>query len=125
MKTKRFKTVVVLHCNHPQELDMAVRQACRRLQAAGCLLLNQSVLLKGINDVSTILATLSQRLFEYGVLPYYLHLLDPVQGAQHFDLSLVHALSIYHDLQRQLSGYLVPKLVREEAGMPYKTVLST
>lgn len=119
----RFKMVMVLHSNHPRELDAAVHRACKRLQKAGCLLLNQSVLLKEINDDSAILTLLSQQLFEFGILPYYLHLLDPIQGAQHFDLSLEHALKIYHDLQSQLPGYLVPKLVREEAGRLYKTIV--
>ncbi|MCX7090996.1 MAG: EF-P beta-lysylation protein EpmB [Legionellales bacterium] len=123
--TKRFRMVVVVHCNHPNELDDAVQQACAQMQQAGCLLLNQSVLLKEINDHSKILANLSQRLFAYGILPYYLHLLDPVQGAQHFDLDLDAALTIYQDLQSQLPGYLVPKLVRERAGMPYKMIMGS
>ena len=119
----RFRIVVVIHCNHPQELDESVHKACKRMQKAGCLLLNQSVLLKGINDHSAILTQLSQSLFEYGVLPYYLHLLDPIQGAQHFDLDLEQALRIYQEVQGQLPGYLVPKLVREQAGIPYKTIV--
>ncbi len=123
LTARRFRVVVVLHCNHPQELDEAVRRACKRMQKRGCLLLNQTVLLKGINDQSAILSALSQSLFDYGVLPYYLHLLDPVQGAQHFDLSLQQALSIYQELQSQLPGYLVPKLVREQAGMAYKMIM--
>ena len=123
--TKRFRMVVVVHCNHPNELDDAVQQACAQMQKAGCLLLNQSVLLKEINDHSKILAHLSQRLFACGILPYYLHLLDPVQGAQHFDLDLETAHTIYQDLQSQLPGYLVPKLVRELAGMPYKMIVGS
>lgn len=123
LANKRFRMVMVFHCNHPNELDSAVHQACKRLQKAGCLLLNQSVLLKGINADSAILSLLSQQLFKYGILPYYLHLLDPIQGAQHFDLSLEQAFHIYHDLQSQLPGYLVPKLVREEAGKRYKTII--
>lgn len=123
LTTRRFRIVVVLHCNHPQELDDAVRKACKRMQKAGCTLLNQSVLLKGINDRSDILTTLSQTLFDYGILPYYLHLLDPVQGAQHFDLSSQEALQIYEELQSCLPGYLVPKLVREQAGVAYKMIM--
>jgi L-lysine 2,3-aminomutase len=123
LTARRFRIVVVLHCNHPQELDDAVRKACKRMQKAGCTLLNQSVLLKSINDRSTILTTLSQTLFDYGILPYYLHLLDPVQGAQHFDLSLQEALQIYEELQSCLPGYLVPKLVREQAGVAYKMIM--
>lgn len=124
-QAKRFRMIAVLHCNHPQELDPTVHLACQRMREAGWLLLNQSVLLKGINDRAAILAELSQRLFDYDILPYYLHLLDPVQGAQHFDLSLEKALDIYRELQSQLPGYLVPKLVREYAGVPYKTIMGT
>lgn len=125
LDTKRFHIVMVLHCNHPQELDDTIGQACATMQNAGCLLLNQSVLLKEINDDSAVLASLSRRLFTYGVLPYYLHLLDPVQGTQHFDLDLDTAVGIYQDLQSQLPGYLVPKLVREQAGQPYKTIIGS
>lgn len=125
LDTKRFHIVMVLHCNHPQELDDTVGQACASMQQAGCLLLNQSVLLKEVNDHSTTLVALSQRLFAYGILPYYLHLLDPVQGTQHFDLDLETAMGIYQDLQSQLPGYLVPKLVREQAGRPYKTIVGS
>lgn len=123
LTSTRLRVVMVLHCNHPNELDGDVQHVCAQMRKAGCLLLNQSVLLKGVNDNSTILAALSQNLFVFGVLPYYLHLLDPVQGTQHFDLSLEHALSLYDGLQSQLPGYLVPKLVREQAGMPYKTII--
>lgn len=125
LTSTRFRIVVVIHCNHPQELDEAIHKACKRMQKAGCLLLNQSVLLKGVNDHSAILTELSQTLFEYGVLPYYLHLLDPIQGAQHFDLDLEHALRIYQEVQGQLPGYLVPKLVRESPGIPYKTIVGS
>lgn len=74
LTAKRFRIVVVIHCNHPHELDDAVHKACKRMQKAGCLLLNQSVLLKGVNDHSAILTQLSQKLFEFGVLPYYLQI---------------------------------------------------
>ncbi|CEG55773.1 EF-P beta-lysylation protein EpmB [Legionella fallonii] len=123
LSTTRLKKVVVLHCNHPQELNDEVRQACSDLQKAGCLLLNQSVLLAGINDQATILAELSQALFAYGVLPYYLHLLDKVKGAAHFDMPFVNAQTIYHQLQTLLPGYLVPRLAREEPGKLHKTLL--
>ena len=123
LANKRFRTVMVFHCNHPNELDSDVLQACKHLQEAGCLLLNQSVLLKGINDNADVLTLLSQQLFKYGVLPYYLHLLDPIQGAQHFDISHAQVWHIYHELQSKLPGYLVPKLVREEAGKHYKTII--
>jgi EF-P beta-lysylation protein EpmB len=82
----RLQKVVVLHINHANEIDQAVLDACTRLKQAGVTLLNQSVLLRGINDSVPTLAALSERLFEAGVLPYYLHVLDPVQGAAHFDV---------------------------------------
>jgi EF-P beta-lysylation protein EpmB len=119
----RLHKVVVLHSNHPQELDNNVLEACVALRHAGCHLLNQSVLLAGINDNAEILAQLSERLFACGVLPYYLHLLDKVQGAAHFDVSLQHASAIFQKLQSLLPGYLVPRLVREEAGKKHKTLV--
>lgn len=119
----RLHKVVVLHSNHPQELDNNVLEACVALRHAGCHLLNQSVLLAGVNDNAEILAQLSERLFACGVLPYYLHLLDKVQGAAHFDVSLQHASAIFQKLQSLLPGYLVPRLVREEAGKKHKTLV--
>lgn len=119
----RLNIVVVLHSNHSQELNDCVEDACRRLRRAGCHLLNQSVLLAGVNDSAASLAALSKRLFEYGVLPYYLHLLDKVQGAAHFDVSLEKALDIFQQLQTVLPGYLVPKLAREEGGKQHKTLI--
>lgn len=119
----RLKKVIVLHCNHPQELDEQVLQACNDLRGANCTLLNQSVLLAGINDEPDILASLSQRLFAYGVLPYYLHVLDKVQGAAHFDLPFSRAQAIFRQLQNILPGYLVPRLAREEPGKQSKTLL--
>lgn len=115
--------VVVLHTNHAQELDEQVEQVCQQLRTAGCHLLNQSVLLAGINDKAETLAELSQALFAAGVLPYYLHLLDKVQGAAHFDVSLKEAKAIHQRMQALLPGYLVPRLATEEPGKPHKTLL--
>ncbi|HRD69394.1 MAG TPA: EF-P beta-lysylation protein EpmB [Legionella sp.] len=123
LSSAQLKKVIVLHCNHAQELDSSVLRACQDLQMAGCHLLNQSVLLKGINDNAQILAQLSQALFAYGVIPYYLHVLDKVQGAAHFDISTQDALDIYHRLQELLPGYLLPKLAREEPGKRSKTLI--
>jgi L-lysine 2,3-aminomutase len=119
-----LRKVIVLHSNHPQELDDSVQQACVALRAVGCHLLNHSVLLKGINDDATILAELSERLFSCGVLPYCLNVLDRVAGAAHFDTPQEVALSIHKQLQSQLPGYLVPRLVREEPGKSHKTILN-
>lgn len=119
----RLQKVVVMHANHARELDAPVRQACQRLSAAGVTLLNQSVLLKGVNDSAQALAELSEALFETHVLPYYLHVLDKVQGSAHFDLPEARALELHRELLARLPGYLVPKLVREVAGEPSKTAV--
>ncbi|HAT1597164.1 TPA: EF-P beta-lysylation protein EpmB [Legionella pneumophila] len=119
----RFKKVMVVHCNHPQELDESVLQACSDLKKAGCYLLNQSVLLAGVNDDAVTLSKLSHTLFDYGITPYYLHLLDKVKGSAHFDMPFLRAQSIYHQLQSLVPGYLLPRLVREEPGRSSKTLL--
>lgn len=108
--------VVVLHANHANEFDASVRQACRRLREAGCLLLNQAVLLRGVNDHAEALIGLSEALFDAGVLPYYLHQLDRVQGAAHFEVDDRTAQALVDVLRERLPGYLVPRLVREVAG---------
>ncbi|APZ42391.1 EF-P beta-lysylation protein EpmB [Acidihalobacter ferrooxydans] len=121
IRGSRLRIICVIHANHANELDANVAQALSRLHAAGAHLLNQSVLLKGVNDSSSALDDLSQRLFECRVLPYYLHLLDPVAGAAHFHVDDATALRIMQSLRARLPGYLVPKLVREQAGKPSKT----
>lgn len=115
--------VIVIHCNHPQELNEQTALAFRALRQAGCHLLNQSVYLKGINDRADILVSLSETLFANGVLPYYLHVLDKVQGAAHFDASLDEVRAVFEAIQRLLPGYLVPRLAREEAGHDHKRLL--
>ena len=116
----KLQKVVVLHMNHGREMDGALRDACARLRGTGALLLNQSVLLKGVNDSAAALAELSEALFSASVLPYYLSLLDPVAGAAHFDVSEARAIELMADLRARLPGYLVPKLVREVPGAPSK-----
>ena len=111
-----LQKVVVLHANHANEFDAAVDAACRRLREAGATVLNQSVLLKQINDDADTLVKLSERLFAAGVLPYYLHQLDRVQGAAHFEVDDARALALVEAMRRRLPGYLVPKLVREVGG---------
>lgn len=120
----RLQVVMVIHANHANEIDPVAERALKRLQQAGCTLLNQTVLLAGINDSASALSQLSKRLFDAGVLPYYLHLLDRVQGAEHFDVDQSQAVELITQLRRQLPGYLVPRLVREEAGEPAKTVIA-
>jgi KamA family protein len=116
----RLKPVVVVHANHGNEIDANVRAALMRLRSAGVTLLNQSVLLKSVNDTVESLAALSETLFAAGVLPYYLHLLDRVQGAAHFEVSDSHARQLMAELAARLPGYLVPRLVREVVGAPSK-----
>jgi EF-P beta-lysylation protein EpmB len=116
----RLRTVVVIHANHPQEFDDDVGQALSRLADSGALLLNQSVLLRGVNDDIDILAQLSEHLFERGVLPYYLHLLDKVAGAAHFCVERQRAIALHRDLANRLPGYLLPRLVTEQAGAASK-----
>ena len=123
LKTIGLKVVMVIHCNHANEIDSAVIDAMRRLQAAGVVLLNQSVLLRGINDTAATLIGLSEQLFAAGVLPYYLHQLDRVQGAAHFEVDTATAQQLMAKVRASLPGYLVPRLVQETPGMPGKTPL--
>jgi EF-P beta-lysylation protein EpmB len=119
----RLQVAVAIHVNHPRELGEGAARALRRLRASGASLLNQSVLLKGVNDEVGILERLSERLFELGVLPYYLHALDPVEGAAHFAVPDEHASLLVAELRERLPGYLVPRLVREVRGKASKTPL--
>jgi EF-P beta-lysylation protein EpmB len=124
LQATRLTTVVVIHANHPAEIDGEVAAACARLRGAGVMLLNQSVLLAGVNDAASVLADLSRRLFAAGVLPYYLHQLDRVRGASHFAVADARALAIANEMTALLPGYLVPKLVREIADAPAKRALT-
>lgn len=121
----RLQTVFVLHINHPNEISPGLRKAVDQLRQSGITVLNQAVLLKGVNDTVDILKKLSQDLFASGILPYYLHLLDPVAGATHFDIPLTKAQALHKALLDEISGYLVPKLVREVAGEKSKTAMNT
>lgn len=113
--------VLVLHINHANEIDALLINRLQQLKQSGVTLLNQSVLLKGINDDAHTLKTLNDKLFAAGILPYYLHLLDKVEGASHFWIDDERALAIYRQLIASSSGYLVPKLAREIAGEKSKT----
>ena len=123
LKRMRLRSIVVVHANHANEISEEVREACRNLAQAGVTLLNQSVLLRGVNDQSEALVALSEALFQARVLPYYLHLLDKVQGAAHFEVDEAKAQGLLEHLNAHLPGYLVPRLVKEEAGMPGKTLV--
>ncbi len=119
-----LRKVLVLHSNHPWELDGQVDAALAALTGTGVTLLNQAVLLRGVNDEADTLASLSERLHRAGVLPYYLHLLDRVHGAAHFDVPQTTAQALIKTLRARLPGYLVPRLVREIPGEPGKTVIA-
>lgn len=116
-----WPVVMVVHANHANEIDGAVRDACAALRQRGVHLLNQAVLMRGVNDGAEALVALSEALFASGVLPYYLHLLDRVHGTAHFEVPEVEALALRDAIHARLPGYLVPRLVREIPGQPGKT----
>ena len=119
----RPRVALVIHVNHPRELGGGCPAALARLHGAGVTLLNQGVLLAGVNDSTPTLEALSEVLFEQRVLPYYLHQLDAVQGAAHFAVDDDRARALHRELRRRLPGYLVPRLVREHPGEPFKRPL--
>ncbi|WP_336940492.1 EF-P beta-lysylation protein EpmB [Acinetobacter pittii] len=123
LKNSRLRIVLVVHSNHASELDDFTCSKLLQLSNHHITVLNQAVLLKGVNDSAQTLIDLSYRLFEARVMPYYLHVLDKVKGAQHFDLESSEIDDIYRDVLANLPGYLVPKLVREIAGEKNKTPL--
>jgi len=123
LTASRLKPLMVIHSNHANEIDQQVRDAVSRLSGAGIPVLNQSVLLRDINDSVPALARLSETLFDAGVLPYYLHLLDPVRGAAHFAVEVERARQIFAELHALLPGYLLPRLVQERPSAPGKTLL--
>jgi EF-P beta-lysylation protein EpmB len=123
LRRRHLPIVVVIHANHPREIDAEVGAALSRLREAGLTLFNQAVLLRGINDDEETLVRLSEELFAHQVLPYYLHLLDRVRGAAHFEVAEERASALYKALRRRLPGYLVPRLVSELEGEPYKVLV--
>lgn len=123
LERTRLQAVVVIHANHAREIGEEAGHSFAALRETGLTLLNQSVLLKGVNDDVGVLADLSERLFAAGALPYYLHMLDPVAGAAHFRVDDGRARAIMRELRQRLPGYLVPRLVREEEGELSKTPL--
>ena len=123
LKNSRLRIILVIHSNHPAELDDFTCSKISELVQQQITVLNQAVLLKGVNDSAQILVSLSYRLFEAGVMPYYLHVLDKVKGAHHFDLMSSQVNDIYREVLANLPGYMVPKLVREIAGEKNKTPL--
>ncbi len=118
--TTALPVVMVLHSNHANEIDQSVMDAVSQLRVVCRSVLNQSVILKGINDSADALIALSERLFEAGIDPYYLNVLDRVSGAHHFDVSDLEVAALHQALLNALPGYLVPKLVREVPGIGHK-----
>jgi len=121
LSKSRMQILLVTHINHSNEIDRVLVEKLRQLRDAGVTLLNQTVLLKGINDSCQAQIDLSESLFAAGVLPYYLHLLDKVEGASHFDVEESDAVKLMQQILAELPGYLVPKLVRESSGELSKT----
>lgn len=119
----RLQVILVAHINHPAEIGVEARRALLRLSELGGPVLNQSVLLRGVNDDLETLLALSEALVAARVLPYYLHLLDPVAGAAHFDVPEPEAHELVRALRQRLPGYLVPRLAREHPGEGAKTIL--
>jgi EF-P beta-lysylation protein EpmB len=118
-----WQVVLVIHANHPRELGQQQGEALSALRQCDITLLNQSVLLRGVNDSVETLVQLSEALFTHGVIPYYLHQLDRVSGAAHFELPDAQAKMLHEALRERLPGYLLPRLVREQAGAPSKIPL--
>ncbi len=119
----RLSVWFVLHANHANEIDEAVASAIDRLRVRRCTVLNQTVLLKGVNDSEESLIQLCERLLEVGVVPYYLHQLDPVEGASHFKVPRERGLQLVDSLRKKLPGFAVPRYVEEIPGESHKVVL--
>ena len=123
LNAARPQIACVVHSNHPNELDAEVTEALKRLRDSTQAVLNQAVLLAGINDHLPALVGLSERLFRAGALPYYLHQLDPVAGARHFQVPISRGRELVHQMRDCLPGYLVPRYVQEIPGRLSKTIL--
>lgn len=124
LTSARLQTVVVIHINHAQEIDSPVKAALARLTDAGIMVFNQSVLLRNVNDNSQALIELSNALIDCQVVPYYLHQLDRVIGAAHFEVSIERGKQLIAEMRAALPGYAVPRYVQEIPGRPHKIVLA-
>lgn len=120
LTSTNLSCVMVIHANHANEIDDGVSEAVCRLRQHAIPVLNQSTLLRGVNDRVETLIALQETAFEAGILPYYLHLLDRAQGTAHFEVPETEAKTLYEQLRCRLPGYLVPRLAREQTGAPYK-----
>jgi EF-P beta-lysylation protein EpmB len=123
LRNTRLSVIMVLHINHAQEIAQDTAQAIKKLHDQQIILFNQSVLLKGVNDALHILQELSETLIEHHIIPYYLHMLDRVQGSAHFEISEQAALALHQQLRERLPGYMLPRLVREVAGEKSKSAI--
>ena len=123
LTSSRFQTVLVLHVNHAMEVSDLLSNNLVSMQSGGVTLLNQSVLLRGVNDSTHRLQRLSEALFSAGILPYYLHLMDPVRGAAGFFVSESEAIRLHRQVKDRLPGYLVPRLVKDIPGLASKLTL--
>lgn len=120
----QLSIVLVFHINHPREIDTTFTTPLHRYRTSSVTLLNQSVLLKGVNDTAKTLIDLSRKLFATGILPYYLHLLDQVSGAASFEVTETDPAMLLREMLEALPGYLVPRVVREKAGLTFKLPIS-
>lgn len=120
LRRRPFTSIVVIHVNHPAEIDADVAAALGRLADAGVPLLNQAVLLRGVNDSADVLADLCERLVDLRVMPYYLHQLDRVAGAAQFEVPESEGAALVAEIRRRLPGYAVPRYVRETPGGLHK-----
>lgn len=123
LKKVRLQVFFVIHVNHSKELDEDVLRCLKKIQYLGIPVLNQTVLLKGVNDEASILKELFEKLVDHGIMPYYLHQLDRVQGSYHFEVSIDEGKELIHNLKKTLSGYAIPKYVLEIVGESSKTCL--
>jgi len=124
LQKSRLHCSIVLHINHPNEIDPVLQQYLAPFCASEVTLLNQSVLLREVNDCLDTLVALSEKLFAAGILPYYLHQLDRVHGSAHFEVSDKLAIALVTQMRNRLPGYLVPRLSREETGAAAKQVIA-
>ncbi len=123
MRTIKQQVWFVVHVNHPRELDEDVLKHLNKLQKAGAILLNQSVLLRGVNDSVDVLVELSEKLVDNGIVPYYLHQLDQVKGTAHFEVDKEHGKELLREMEKYLSGYALPKYAQEIAGEESKKLI--
>jgi KamA family protein len=120
LSNSRLQTWFIIHCNHARELDEEILSALKSIQKLGIPVLCQTVLLRGVNDQLEALKALYEQLIDQGIVPYYLHQLDRVEGAAHFEVAIEHGRELVNQLSKCLPGFGIPKYVQEVAGQPSK-----